>query len=1410
MMEHNLGKAQIGLLKWLTGDWLTAGKPICFLQGFPGIGKTTIARELEVQLKQPYQVVRVDMSESETDPVGDLLLEVATSLHEVGRNEIANAIDGGRDKAVLALVSLLRSSPVVIVVDEFQRAFRKDEGRPIHDVETLIARLAQRVNSRGRVLLLTNRRVVRERWAEPYEIRTLPGLTVEEAEQLLESRLANEGRSDEVPMERRRDVVNWLGRNPRAIGVLVEALAGDSLDFLIRLNPESWEARDREVSAELLRSLERNLLEKNLERLAADVAALLYPLAVYRRAFKREAMQLMAAGAQDFEAMKSELVSRFFMEQHRGWFSLHEIVREIALERLKQNPTAFRQAHARAGEYFARPFKAKQMVGGELGAQFVEARYHLVQAQREQELNHIANRFGNYLKETYSEVTPISRQQNELDERIAVLSALLVTPGPKSLEYYLARLLKHRGTPADIKRALEHACVATDTRDAGGHRWVLRIQLEEQVSGIAEAINVARQGIGKVPRDQNLFSLYQICSALLDKSGRTDEAIALLKDGITKIPPDKNLFSLYQICAALQDKSGRTDEAIALLKDGIKVIPTNKGVSAVYQSLADMYFQQGLTELAVDTMCDAVAKAPAGQVVMASVQRYSELLAATGKLNDAISTLLDAIKRYPQGATQLYISCAELLDKSGRTDEAIALLKDGITKIPPDKNLSSLYQICAELQDKSGRTDEAIALLKDGITKIPPDKNLFSLYQICAALLDKSGRTDEAIALLKDGITKIPPDKSLFSLYEIQAKVLSKSGKPDDAIAALREGMQAIPFGKWSRYLLIQDAILLCAAIRDESLLDSILTGTGKDAVEPQTLWLGRVMRLQMQQEWQQAAECARHGRKEFSTNALTSQESFSWLCANQPEAAESSFFEYTNSIKIDQNSPNSWLIAFIALRNGKVAEAAKYLAVYLGHPLTDNEEVSEAHLLRLWDTPRELLAGIDISFFFPTLPPSLTGLPDVITRQPYSPPVLPDSLPLATTPAPVITLPQDDGEAVLVIATEWESKYGGLSTFNRELCKAMSRAGHRVCCLVPRATPDEIAASKAVGVELVLARPTEEASDRELLFRRPALPSGFEPRIVVGHDRITGAPAQAQVADFFPQARFVLFIHTAPGEIEWYKARAEGENTAAETAEQREKAQRELARKANLVVAVGPRLKREIEANLVGLNIPVMQLSPGLGETRQPGQPLAAIYCLLLGRAEDENLKGLDIAARALGKLVQKQPSPFSVEPELIIRGAAPKTGDQLRQRLISISGANLNVRVKEYTPELERITEDIRRASVVLMPSRREGFGLVGLEAITEGIPVLISSRSGLGELLRDKLPGEIVNRCVIQVSGDLEADAQEWTKAIEFVLLDRATAFTRAAELQKLLGDSVSWEQGVSELFQVLPGIVSSPQD
>ena len=41
-----IGKGHAELLRWLTETWLPKGPPVCFLEGFPGVGKTTVARTL--------------------------------------------------------------------------------------------------------------------------------------------------------------------------------------------------------------------------------------------------------------------------------------------------------------------------------------------------------------------------------------------------------------------------------------------------------------------------------------------------------------------------------------------------------------------------------------------------------------------------------------------------------------------------------------------------------------------------------------------------------------------------------------------------------------------------------------------------------------------------------------------------------------------------------------------------------------------------------------------------------------------------------------------------------------------------------------------------------------------------------------------------------------------------------------------------------------------------------------------------------------------------------------------------------------------------------------------------------------------------------------------------------------------
>src|SRR5688500_3840680 len=98
----------------------------------------------------------------------------------------------------------------------------------------------------------------------------------------------------------------------------------------------------------------------------------------------------------------------------------------------------------------------------------------------------------------------------------------------------------------------------------------------------------------------------------------------------------------------------------------------------------------------------------------------------------------------------------------------------------------------------------------------------------------------------------------------------------------------------------------------------------------------------------------------------------------------------------------------------------------------------------------------------------------------------------------------QRAGARILVVATEWRSRRGGLSTFNRELCAALARAGHQVVCLVPDADVEEITDGLARGVVLLQAVAEFGADELVRLRRRPGL-GALEPEVVIGHGRITG-----------------------------------------------------------------------------------------------------------------------------------------------------------------------------------------------------------------------------------------------------------------------------------------------------------------
>ena len=107
--------------------------------------------------------------------------------------------------------------------------------------------------------------------------------------------------------------MTWLGCNPRAIKLLVSTLARESLDNLIGLATEAWEARDRDVSPELLRKFEEAILSRAEERLDPQARIFLSRLSVLRQPADGRALQALCPQGVEVGPLRDELVARFML-----------------------------------------------------------------------------------------------------------------------------------------------------------------------------------------------------------------------------------------------------------------------------------------------------------------------------------------------------------------------------------------------------------------------------------------------------------------------------------------------------------------------------------------------------------------------------------------------------------------------------------------------------------------------------------------------------------------------------------------------------------------------------------------------------------------------------------------------------------------------------------------------------------------------------------------------------------------------------------------------------------------------------------------------------------------------------------------------------------------------------------------
>jgi glycosyltransferase involved in cell wall biosynthesis len=395
-----------------------------------------------------------------------------------------------------------------------------------------------------------------------------------------------------------------------------------------------------------------------------------------------------------------------------------------------------------------------------------------------------------------------------------------------------------------------------------------------------------------------------------------------------------------------------------------------------------------------------------------------------------------------------------------------------------------------------------------------------------------------------------------------------------------------------------------------------------------------------------------------------------------------------------------------------------------------------------------------------------------------------------------------------LFVASEWFSGHGGLSTLNREFCKALCDLGCKVTCLVPSASEDEFAMAKEVGVDLVTAPESVGLSDLErLLIWEPD--KDFLPDIVVGHDQVTGKYGRRWAEKL--HCSYAHVLHTVPEEIEKHKGAHIIEGKWNFKGFEKSKNQKELCQHSDIVVAVGPKIAASIKARIP--HIEVHELVPGYGSiqfyTVSPGK--MAYRVLFFGRMEDPNLKGLDIFLEIVRKFENWKVGIHP--PQFVVRGV-DEEGKISKESgyLEKFKELSESLNLAPYSDDIGEIEDEVMGASCILMPSRSEGFGLVGLEALAGGRPFIVSSASGLGEaLLEYQKPGEAPTEygaeCVLDLSKDVGKAADVWAEKIKKILLSRDAELARASARREYFRDLFNWPAAARRFLEAVNEHLSS---
>ena len=236
----------------------------------------------------------------------------------------------------------------------------------------------------------------------------------------------------------------------------------------------------------------------------------------------------------------------------------------------------------------------------------------------------------------------------------------------------------------------------------------------------------------------------------------------------------------------------------------------------------------------------------------------------------------------------------------------------------------------------------------------------------------------------------------------------------------------------------------------------------------------------------------------------------------------------------------------------------------------------------------------------------------------------------------------------------------------------------------------------------------------------------------------------------------------------------------------------------ADLPVVVGPKMADKLSASLRRQKKIVFELTPGIldefADITHATSDGRTFRILVMGGDDPKNFyqEGLDIAAKAVAGLNDRSYGVVYV-------GAAEGKQAGFAEKFCHCGVSRYQITIRSLPKDEEFWKSLFCEADLAIMPSGEEEFGMMGLAALSSGLPVLVHGDSGFGEALRSVKFGmsSIVN----------SEDAKEWAKAIKRgPKIGRKLRLEQAALLRRYYNEEYSWEKQCGVLVEEMLRMVS----